>query len=290
MLSLFSGIGGLDLAAEWAGMHTVAFCERDKYCQKVLAKHWPGVPIFDDVTTLKGEQVGTVDVITGGYPCQPFSVAGKRRGEADERYLWPEFLRLVRELRPAWVVGENVAGHVTKGLDTVCNDLEGEGYAVQAFVFPASAVGANHQRERCFVVAHADHNGAQDCGQRGSVCYQHRNGQASQRERHKFKHGTDCNGEDVSDSAQLQRNGGESQSECTVSKFGNRHCTDGRHWLREPAIRRVVDGPITKLHEARLRAIGNAVVPQQAYPIFKAIADISMSDCARGMIDNEGAQ
>lgn len=156
MLSLFSGIGGLDLAAEWAGMKTVAFCERDKFCQKVLAKHWPAIPCFGDVTTLKGSDVNEpIDLISAGYPCQPFSVAGRRKGKDDDRYLWPECSRIIDELRPPWFVGENVAGHITNGLDAVCDDLESKGYAVQTYVFPASAVGAYHRRDRCFVVANA---------------------------------------------------------------------------------------------------------------------------------------
>lgn len=161
-LDLFSGIGGISLAAEWAGIETVAFCEIEPYCQKVLRRHWPDVPIYEDVRTITKEQLerdgvmedGTIDLICGGYPCQPFSAAGKRRGSEDDRHLWPEMFRLVRELRPTWVVGENVAGHVTLGLDDVLADLEGEGYKVRAFLIPACGVGAPHKRERVFIVAH----------------------------------------------------------------------------------------------------------------------------------------
>ena len=154
-LSLFSGIGGLDIAAEWAGFKTVAFCESDEFCQKVLRKHWPNVRIFDDVRTIDTGELPSVDIVFGGYPCQPFSQAGKRAGHADERHLWPAMLGVVQVLRPTWVVGENVKGHVTLGLDEVFDDMEREGYTARAFVFPASAVGANHKRERCFVVGHA---------------------------------------------------------------------------------------------------------------------------------------
>ena len=152
-LDLFSGIGGFALAARWVGWETVGFCEIDPYCQQVLRKHWPDVPIYDDVRELTGETVGHVDIITGGYPCQPFSVAGKRRGEADDRHLWPEFARLIRELRPRWVVGENVAGHINMGLDDVLSDLEGLGYTWEAFVIPACAVNAPHRRDRVWFVA-----------------------------------------------------------------------------------------------------------------------------------------
>ena len=128
VLDLFSGIGGFSLGLERAGMETVAFCEIEEFPRKVLAKHWPGVPIHKDIRDLKGDAIGPVDLICGGYPCQPFSTAGKRRGKEDDRHLWPEYLRLIREIRPTWVIGENVAGHISMGLDQVLADLEGEGY------------------------------------------------------------------------------------------------------------------------------------------------------------------
>ena len=160
-LSLFSGIGGLDLAAEWAGFRTVGQCEWADYPRAVLEKHWPGLPRWRDIRTLTKEsfyeQTGlrTVDVISGGFPCQPFSVAGKRGGKDDDRYLWPEMLRVIRELQPTWGVGENVPGIVNLALDTVLSDLEAEGYEVQCFLVPACGVDAPHKRERCAIVANA---------------------------------------------------------------------------------------------------------------------------------------
>lgn len=173
-LSLFSGIGGIDLAAHWAGMETVAFCEREPFPQKVLQKHWPDVPIYDDVCTLTAERLKedgiigdgrTIDIISAGYPCQPFSNAGKRRGKEDDRHLWPEVARILHEVRPRWFLGENVAGHITLGLDEVLDDLEGLGYTAQAFVIPASSVYAGHRRDRVFIVGHTSSQGFQERGQ-----------------------------------------------------------------------------------------------------------------------------
>ena len=164
-LDLFSGIGGFSLGLEATGyFETVAFCDFDPYCQKVLRKHWPWVTIYDDVKELNSERLSAnghtkIDIITGGYPCQPFSIAGRQKGEQDPRHVWPEMFRLVKELRPTWVIGENVSGHIKLGLDTVLENLESEGYSARAFSISASSIGANHQRERVWIIANSNDTG-----------------------------------------------------------------------------------------------------------------------------------
>jgi DNA (cytosine-5)-methyltransferase 1 len=160
-LDLFSGIGGFSLGLESAGLvETVAFCDFDQYCQQVLNKNFPGVPVYGDVKELnyeklKADGIDQVDIITGGYPCQPFSVAGRKKGEQDPRHVWPEMFRLIKELRPTWVIGENVGGHIKLGLDSVLENLESEGYSARTFSISASSVGANHKRERVWIVANS---------------------------------------------------------------------------------------------------------------------------------------
>lgn len=182
-LSLFSGIGGLDLAFEWAGGVISAFCEIEPYCQKVLRKHWPNVPLFEDIKELKGADVGTVDVIYGGFPCQPFSVAGNKRGKDDSRYMWPEFSRLVGEIRPRWIVAENVPGILHIAADDICADLERQGYTVGIWDYEAASVGAQHRRERIFFVAHAGCPLRQGSAVSREICREHEQKQTAQFER-----------------------------------------------------------------------------------------------------------
>ena len=168
-LDLFSGIGGFSLGLEATGaFETIAFCDIEKYCLEVLEKRFPSVPRYTDLRELNYERLRAdgiisdtkkIDIITGGYPCQPFSVAGRKKGEEDPRHLWPEYFRLVKELRPTWVIGENVSGHIKLGLDTVIQNLEDEGYAVRPFSISASSVGANHQRERVWIIANSNDTG-----------------------------------------------------------------------------------------------------------------------------------
>ena len=247
-LSLFSGIGGIDLAAEWAGFRTVAFVEKDPFCQKVLAKHWPEVPIHDDITKFDGAAFRGVFLVSGGFPCQPFSHAGKRRGKEDDRHLWPEMLRVVEEARPTWVLGENVAGFVGMALDLCLSDLDRAGYETEAAVLPALAVGAPHRRERCFVLAHSRHTESPG-----------RNEAQGSREGAAQPKSPSC-GNAVA------------HTRCSLLQGGVRGTeTITAQWLIEPAVGRVAHGVSNRVD--RLRALGNAVVPQQVYPILKEIAD-----------------
>lgn len=242
-LSLFSGIGGLDLAAEWAGFKTVGQCEYADYPYAVLQKHWPDVPRWRDIRTLTAEdfyaktRLHTVDIISGGFPCQPFSVAGKQRGTADDRYLWPEMCRIVRELHPAWVVGENVAGIVRIALAGIFSDLQSIGYTARAYSSAARDVGGLHKGERIFIVAASDDRSA-----------------ALRR--------------DTQFSSDASADG------CSDNHRGRTAEPDlWERWEVEPRPYGVADGVPHRVD--RLRCLGNAVVPQQAYPIFKAIAEVT---------------
>jgi DNA (cytosine-5)-methyltransferase 1 len=276
-LSLFSGIGGIDLACEWAGIKTVAMCEREPFCQRVLHKHWPDVPIYDDVCTLTKERleadgIGTIDLIHGGYPCQPFSLAGQREGENDDRHLWPEVFRLIQELNPRWFVGENVVGHVTLGLDAVLSDLESIGYSWESFVIPASAVNARHRRERVFIVAYSE-------SERRDAWWSESKGQ--QRELRTTWGGTSSRSKNVanangkpnletSKATGAIRSGRKSWDDARWSGGGYEPGIDW--WAAEPGMGRVANGVPNRVD--RLKSLGNAVVPQQIYPILAAIKQI----------------
>lgn len=237
-LSLFSGIGGIDLACEWAGIETVAFCEREPFPQKVLRKHWPNIPIYDDVCTLTKERldadgIGTIDIIHGGYPCQPYSSPGKRQGKDDDRALWPEVARLLSTIRPRWFVGENVSGHITLGIDEVLADLERLNYTAQTFHIPALAVDGDHERYRVFIVAHSNSESGLQKDQTISTI------------REKWKSWKDAG---RSYWRPIPRN----------------------DWmLSRPPVSGVIDGIPNRVE--RCRALGNAVSPQQIYPILAAI-------------------
>lgn len=152
--SLFAGIGGFDLGLERAGHRVKWQVEIDAYCQRVLAKHWPHIQRYGDINTIDWASVEPVDLICGGFPCQPFSIAGRRKGQGDNRYLWPEVVRCLSTARPPWFLGENVPGIITMALDQVYSDLEGLGYTVRSLCIPACAVNAPHKRQRVWIIAY----------------------------------------------------------------------------------------------------------------------------------------
>ena len=239
MLSLFSGIGGIDLAATWAGIKTVAMCEIDPFCRKILDKHWPLVPVFKDVHDVNKElleSVGVkrVDIVAGGFPCQPYSIAGDRKGQDDDRALWPEMLRIITEIEPSWVVGENVTGFIDMGLDNALSDLESIGYTTETFIIPARGIGAYHQRERVFIIAHS-----------GSIGLQGR--------------------QEPFGIEKMREGRAERLSELLPDKFCPIHT--------RPGIHRSSDGIPQRLE--RTKALGNSVMPQQIYPIFKTIKELN---------------
>jgi len=163
-VDLCSGIGGFSLGFEWAELSTpILFCDTEPWCREILAKNFPNVPIATDVKELANDPERTVpdcDILTAGYPCQPFSVAGKQKGTEDDRHIWPYILRIVAQKRPTWCVFENVHGHIALGLDQVLADLEAEGYATRTFVVPACGVNAPHRRDRLWIVGNAQHDGS----------------------------------------------------------------------------------------------------------------------------------
>ena len=249
VLDLFSGIGGFSIGLEKAGFETVAFCEIERYCQEVLRRHWPDTPIYDDVRSLTGQQLradGIVrpDVIVGGYPCQPFSVAGKQRGAEDDRHLWPEVYRLVKEIRPTWGIFENVAGHITMGLDEVLSDLEAEDYAARPFVIPACGVDAPHRRDRVWIVAKnvadSESNGLQG-------------GAKTRRTKKDWTKSNDQQPERCSSAYQPPK---------------DRQAV----WQPEPNVGRVAYGVSARSH--RIKALGNAVVPQIPEAIGRVILEV----------------
>jgi len=267
-ISLFAGIGGIDLAAEWAGFRTVLFVENDKYCQKILNKHWPDVPIIGDIHDVRGKEY-TAGLITGGFPCQPVSVAGKRRGKEDDRWLWPEMLRVIKEVRPIWVVAENVAGLIRMGIDDCISDLENIGYTTEPYLIPACAVNAPHRRGRIFIVAHDQSR---------------RFGQKFNKFADKLLFEDKASQEFESSSRIVAESGSKGFENIQRSSHdtllaGWATACDRSWWDTEPDVGRVAHGIPSRVD--RLRTLGNAVVPQQIYPILKAIADIERETDSR---------
>jgi len=294
-LDLFSGIGGFALAAEWARFRTIGFCEIDKYCQEVLAKNFRNYVAYSEsresgksseskgredfsrrspllvknICDLNGTVFKGVTLITGGFPCQPFSVAGKRRGKEDDRHLWPEMLRVIAEARPAWVLGENVAGIIGMELDAVLSDLEAIGYATRPFIIPACGVDARHRRNRVWVVAYDD--------KRQSARFGQHSGKVLSEQESTRPCGSSSNGSN-SMFPRLEKfdgvgDGGSSGPEKLAGgkSIGTHPENGAQQWLPEPDVGRVAHGIPRRVD--RLRGLGNAIVPQVAYQILKAIHD-----------------
>lgn len=251
-LELFAGIGGIALAEQIAGIEVVALSEMADFPVRVLKKNFPGIPILPDVKKINSEslrKVGvnpeTIELISGGFPCQPFSIAGKRKGTDDDRDLWPEMFRIVQEIRPHWVVGENVANFANMELDRTLSNLERIGYQTRAFVLPACAVGAFHQRKRTFIVANSYSKRWQCLDE-------------SQEDR--------CIRE-FTKSTNVQEWQTRGYNPNDLLSAGAKEIATGscRFQRNDDGLSEGVD---------RLKALGNAVVPQQVLPIFQAIMKI----------------
>ena len=291
--SLFSGIGGFDLAAEWAGWTNAFNCEIDSFCRKVLKYHFPDAEQYEDIKKSDfSKWRDRIDVLTGGFPCQPFSLAGKRKGTDDDRYLWPAMLGVIRTVRPQWVVGENVYGIVnwSEGMvfDTVCSDLEAEGYEVQPYIIPACGVDAPHRRDRCWFVAHRADTGIvadPDCDRCRIGTYQPKSVSESSR----TTDNRTC-GEERSPAYTY----GKRWYECQPSNQSSQ--SQERNSQRGDAERRIPDwngfpteSPVCDRNDGfpgelaglsfpawcreSIKACGNAIVPQVALQIFKTIEE-----------------
>ena len=276
VLDLFSGIGGFSLGLERTGhFETVAFCEIDKYCKLILKKHWKGIKIYDDVKEITKERleadgIQVPEIITGGFPCQSFSVAGKQKGTSDSRYLWPEMFRIIKIFKSKFVIGENVRGivNIQDGMvfETVCTDLESEGYEVQPFLIPAAGVGAPHRRDRIWFIATLANTNVNR-----EKWNQPEDGQRS---------GTQQSSEDVANAitgnveAGRQRRGtlrtGHQEERLSdhVASGGETQGQDN-WWNVEPNVGRVAHGVSGRIH--RLKGLGNAIVPRIAKEIGRAI-------------------
>lgn len=275
-LDLFSGIGGFAIAAQWAGFRTIGFSEVEPYACRVLAEQFPGVPNFGDVRKRESfAGLGPVTVLTSGYPCQPFSYAGKRGGASDDRHLWPAMRSLIEGVRPAWIIGENVSGHITMGLDVVLSDLATLGYACQPFVIPACGVGAHHKRERVWILANRVCERSErlrdESGESGSAGQGRTDCEA------------DCQLRAVANPAGAGQSGqGESKQRGHTEEARegetNHAVAVGKHavWCPEPSVGRVANGVSDRAH--RLKGLGNAIVPQVVEPFFHWIGQIEKGE------------
>mgnify|MGYP003147198187 FL=1 len=358
-LDLFSGIGGFSYAAQqiWKDDHNIiAFVEKDKYCQRVLKKHWPNIPIIDDVRGFNYEKftdvsntestdgktskntegwsqmqsgrgscrsrTAKIDLLTGGFPCQPFSVAGRRKGKSDDRYLWPNMFKIIQETKPTWIIGENVPGIINMGLETTVFDLEEEGYEVEVLVLPAIGVSALHKRNRVWIIANTNNSGSgtSEYGSKreGQKDEQEHEGQSFDRSGRQGEDVSDTDTErsqryrntENKDKERRQEQTGHIRKSCgstnrtfknsrentfTQQRLGN--MVDGLSgelgklgmiWNKEPNIPRVTTG--TKDRISKLTALGNAIVPQVVMPIMWAIKEIEYNKSINRQDDRQSAK
>jgi len=284
--SLFSGIGGFDLASEWMGWENVFHCEWNEFGKKVLHHYWPNAESFDDITkTDFTKYANKIDILTGGFPCQPYSSAGQRKGKEDERHLWPQMLRAIREIKPKYIVGENVFGLLNWNggmvFDEVHSDLESEGYEVQAVVIPAAAVNAPHGRDRVWFVA--TNTKFKSEGSDGGTNDETEGNIRRGNEGNVF--GTLCGDGIIANTRGIgfQREGGSTQLE--GGRFGfNNPQNNKTTWDNFPTQSPICGGDdglpteldgitFSKWRNESIKAYGNAIVPQVAYQIFKAIQE-----------------
>lgn len=286
VLDLFSGIGGFSLGLERAGMETVAFCEFDKHAQKVLQKHWPDLPIHDDVRTLDGYQYrGSVDVVCGGFPCQDISVAGKQKGiEAERSGLWAECARLLGEVRPRYAIFENVtaliSGDEGRWFQRVLWDISEVGYDAEWHCISASELGAHHHRDRVWIICYPKHPGSSAAEITES--YKKRNGSDAQRTKPASESARSGDAEILADSTRRSKQAllsrklaailRETYQKRQTRRLGASGRYIGAEWAAEPNVGRVANGIPNRSH--RLKQLGNAVVPQIPEIIGRAIMEV----------------
>ena len=302
--SLFSGIGGFDLAAQWAGIENIFQVEKDDWCRRVLSKNFPNSKQYTDIKNFNGKEYAkSIDIISGGFPCQPFSVAGQRKGKDDDRYLWEEMLRVISEIQPTYVIGENVTGIIGLALDTVLSDLEAQDYTTETFIIPACGKNAWHKRDRVWIVAYSNRiRRAYEQKETGQPIHNREwNCEAEKQTGNEFKCGISESGDNVSDTNSLWQ----LQPERINQNIGERTCNfreitadsngvgrknsipgneptgktselrdshseyNANIWEVEPGVGRVVHGLSNRVD--RIKGLGNAIVPQIAYEIFKSV-------------------
>lgn len=285
--SLFSGIGGFDLAATWMGWENVFQCEKDRFCQRILRFYWPNAKLYENVRQFDATCYrGVIDVLSGGFPCQPFSIAGKRKGTADDRFLWPEMSRIIREIQPRWIVGENVLGLLNwrRGLvfEQVLAELEAEGYTVWPYLLPAAGAGAPHRRDRVWIIAHASSHRRSEYPTAEKI--------DASRVKKGLGQGDDAyppNGDgNVAHANRIFGQKGRlypAQSETAKRHLGPRNAWwDGSSWenfpsqspicCRNDGLPRELDGiSFSKWRDHSIAGFGNAIVPAVAIEIFHTI-------------------